>query len=372
MHPIARASRLDLPVRVALLALVCCALAACGQWRADGGPRAPVASVEAATTPSAAGARAPEADPPGVPGPLPSIKVARLATFEGATGPYSVPIALAVDGAGHLYVADAREHRIHKYDRDGGFLLAWGGSGSDDGQFHFGSAATCDYLAACAGVVGGGLATDDRGAVYVADWGNHRVQKFSDSGELVARWGRAGHGPGEFFLPESIAVDGGSRVYVVDNGGRRIQRFDRDGRFLGQWEAHGKGGGRFAGATRLAVDGAGRLRVANGASGRIQEFDGQGRALADWSAGVHAAGEPRGAAEAAVDRQGRLYLNWTGQVQVFDADRQRLASWDRDWRGEARLLRPGALAVDHDGDVYVADQAGGRIHRFRLLLPVTA
>jgi hypothetical protein len=82
--------------------------------------------------------------------------------------------------------------------------------------------------------------------------------------------------------------------------------------------------------------------------------------------------QPRGPVSAAADHTGRLYLHAGGQIRVFDSDRQWLASWDRDWRGEARLLRPSALAVDVDGDVYVADQEGGRIHRFRLLMPVAA
>jgi sugar lactone lactonase YvrE len=372
MGEIDRAPRRNELIRAALLALLCAALAACGQAWPAGGVGEPPARAEAGAVASPNTAAPPAADPRGAPDPLPSLKVARLATFDGAAGAFGLPIALAVDPAGHVYAADAREDRIHKYDRDGRFLLAWGGTGSDDGQFEFGSTGVCDYLAACAGTVGGGLASDDRGDVYVADWGNHRVQKFSGDGRLLARWGRVGHGPGEFFLPEGIAADGQGRVYVSDGGGRRVQRFDRDGRFLGQWEAQVDSRGRFDGSTRLAVDGLGRVRVAHGSTGRVQEFDERGRALAEWAAGSVAPSKPHGSSGAAVDRQGRLYLNASGQIRVFDADRQWLASWDRDWLDEARLLRPSALAVDADGDLYVADQEGGRIHRFRLLLPVTA
>jgi sugar lactone lactonase YvrE len=348
-------------VRLALLGLLCVVLVACGRGPVAAGAGQP-AGQSVAVEP------APDGGPPAPASLLPPIKAARIATIDGAAGPFGLPIALAVDRSGHVFVADARDHSIHKYDRDGRFLTAWGGAGSDDRQFRFGSAAACDYLGACGNAVGGGLAVDDRDHVYVADWGNNRVQKFSGDGELMARWGRAGHGPGEFVLPESIAVDGQGHVYVNDGGGRRVQRFDRDGRFLGQWEV--PGAGKFDGQNRLAVAGSNRVWAAQGSAGQIEEFDVEGRPLAAWATGIAARGKQHPLAGVAADRQGRLYVLDGGYIRVFAADRQWLASWDRDWLGEARLLRPSAMAIDAEGDVYVADQEGGRIHHFRLLIPV--
>ncbi len=36
------------------------------------------------------------------------------------------------------------------------------------------------------------------GTVYVADTGNHRVQKFTSEGEFVLSFGTSGVGPGQF------------------------------------------------------------------------------------------------------------------------------------------------------------------------------
>ena len=66
---------------------------------------------------------------------------------------------------------------------------------------------------------------DGSGNVYVADSGNHRIQKFSSSGGFLAKWGTKGSGDGQFNFPEGVAVDGSGNVYVTDSRKHRIQKF---------------------------------------------------------------------------------------------------------------------------------------------------
>jgi DNA-binding beta-propeller fold protein YncE len=320
-----------------------------------------------------ASARDHQAGPPlpTPPGPPSAVKVELLRTTALAPDRFALPVALAVGRDGDLYVADARTHQVQKFDREGRFLLAWGGEGTDDGQFRFGSAATCDYVGACGAAVGGGVAVDDQGAVYVADWANHRIQKFSGDGRLLARWGRLGKGDGEFFLPGSVAVDGRGQVYVADAGNHRIQRFDRDGRFLEVWGGLGRGPGEFSWPTGLGVDEAGRVWVVDGRGSRVQAFDGQGRPLAEWPTDGLAVGDSETPA-LAVDGEGRVYVGGEGHVAAFDDAGRRLMHWSRDWRGEGGLLSLSGLAVDAEGDVHVADRADGLVHAFRPLFPVTS
>ncbi|MGH7451680.1 MAG: hypothetical protein ACRENG_10070, partial [bacterium] len=49
-------------------------------------------------------------------------------------GKLKEPIGLALDGEGHLYVADAGNNRIQKFTTDGKFLLTWGMQGSAEGE----------------------------------------------------------------------------------------------------------------------------------------------------------------------------------------------------------------------------------------------
>src|SRR4051812_19780863 len=52
-------------------------------------------------------------------------------------GQFNSPYHVATDSSGNVYVADAGNNRIQKFDSSGNFLTAWGSSGSGDGQFNF-------------------------------------------------------------------------------------------------------------------------------------------------------------------------------------------------------------------------------------------
>jgi DNA-binding beta-propeller fold protein YncE len=78
-----------------------------------------------------------------------------------------------------------------------------------------------------------GIAVDGGGHVYVADWKNDRVQKFTADGEYVATIGLgAGDGPGELRHPSGVAIDSDGDIYVVDWGNNRMNVYAEDGDFL--------------------------------------------------------------------------------------------------------------------------------------------
>lgn len=128
---------------------------------------------------------------------------------------YPTDVAFGPDGT--AYVADAYNHRIQRFARDGRLLDLWGGPfgtgipGPWRGWFH----------------VATGMAVDSEGDVYVADFYNHRVQKFGPSGEFIAEWGAEGEEPGHFDRPTDVAIGPDGRVYVVDFGNNRVQVFAR-------------------------------------------------------------------------------------------------------------------------------------------------
>jgi DNA-binding beta-propeller fold protein YncE len=77
------------------------------------------------------------------------------------------------------------------------------------------------------------LAVAPNGDLYVSDgYGNARVHRFSSSGKLLASWGEPGTGPGQFMLPHGIAVDATGNVLVCDRESDRIQVFTAEGRFI--------------------------------------------------------------------------------------------------------------------------------------------
>ncbi len=109
-----------------------------------------------------------------------------------------------------LWVADACNHRIVHFDRQGRFLGAFGRQGAGFGELNF------PY----------GIAELSDGTLVVCEYGNNRVQRFSRRGESLGIWGSAGREPGRLAYPWAVVADGGDRVFIVDSGNDRVQVID--------------------------------------------------------------------------------------------------------------------------------------------------
>jgi tripartite motif-containing protein 71 len=190
---------------------------------------------------------------------------------------------MALGAGSELYIADAGHDRILKLaivpapgspivDRrtETEVVVAWGTHGSGPGQFRSPQGifvAESRYRTYPAPV----LDAEAQG-IYVADTGNHRIQKLALDGAPIAQWGRAGRGPGEFSRPIGVAVGPDGSIYVLDAGNHRIQKLDRDGRPIAQWGSPGTGPSQFVDPTAIAIDPRGNLFVADPGAGRILYF----------------------------------------------------------------------------------------------------
>ena len=90
-----------------------------------------------------------------------------------------------------------------------------------------------------------GRSLPDSMYIYVADTRNNRIQQFGLDGTFKRTWGSSGSDTGQFLSPTGIEVDFEGRVYVVDSGNHRIQVFDSDGNFLRMWGSQGSASGEF-------------------------------------------------------------------------------------------------------------------------------
>jgi len=136
-------------------------------------------------------------------------------------------VALRVSGSftstPFVYVADFGNNRIQVTDFEGNPLFTFGAYGTGDGKF------SSPY---------GVKVINDR--VYVTDSGNNRVQYFDLLGTYLGQWGTTGTGEGEFNNPLGIDADE-HYVYVVDSGNNRFQIFTKDGTFVLEHCEYGTG-----------------------------------------------------------------------------------------------------------------------------------
>jgi DNA-binding beta-propeller fold protein YncE len=125
-------------------------------------------------------------------------------------GQFGRPRGIAISAQGELFVADSCNHRIQVFDLTGRFLRAFGqaGSGSDDMQYPYDVA----------------LGTDN--AVYVAEWGNHRIHKYNTSGQSLGTWGKPGRDPGCLNQPWGLIASPKVVLFVLDSDNHRIQRLN--------------------------------------------------------------------------------------------------------------------------------------------------
>ena len=185
----------------------------------------------------------------------------RLASITRAAGPFNRPTGVAVADSGDIFVADGYGNaRVHAFGPDGELRRSWGSPGPGEGEFRLPHSIGVDgeervwvadrensriqifdadgtFLAQWRDLIRPTDLCVDGGTVFVSELCN-RVSVFTVEGELLTRWGNAGHAGEEplFLAPHAVAVDSRGDVYVgevsftyagTDRGARTIRKFER-------------------------------------------------------------------------------------------------------------------------------------------------
>jgi tripartite motif-containing protein 71 len=262
-----------------------------------------------------------------------------------------LPTELAVDSQGNVYVIDGDNHRIQKFDKDGNFLLMWGGLGAGDGKFLFHTNPDGFY---------GTIAVDENDDVYVGDHHN-RVQKFDSNGNFLMKFGGTGYDDSEFAVLGGIAVNDQGNIYTVDWSESEVQKFDDQGTFLQKWDVPSCKPGGTSFPHKVVLDGQGRLYIPNAGGSCIQIFDDQGNLLQQWGELGKANGQFDKPRSLALDGEGNIYVsdNINGRIQKFDPDGNFRASF-------GPFEYPVGIAMDSEGFVYLVEVLSGQLQKLRL------
>lgn len=123
------------------------------------------------------------------------------------SGPGQLDIAydVALSPFGSVYVAESNNHRVQRFTTNGTYLGEWPVIGIYS------------------------VGTDSHGNVYVtrADTltAEAQIVKYDSVGVVLTSWGSTGTGPGEFVIAFDVAIDANDNVFVADTGNHRIQKF---------------------------------------------------------------------------------------------------------------------------------------------------
>ncbi|HEV7864679.1 MAG TPA: phytase [Acidimicrobiia bacterium] len=248
----------------------------------------------------------------------------------------NLPHAVAVDGTGHLFIADSSSARVRMVGPDGIITTVVGtGAEAFSGDGGPGTQATIKNPK--------GLKVGPDGALYISDGMNHRVRRLGLDGIITTVAGNgndasAGDGgpakAASLRTPRGLDFDAAGNLYVADGDGNRVRRIGTDGVIttVAGTGTPGYTGDGVPGVTAglsnphgVVVDPSGRLLVADTDNHRIRMVDLDGKIWTVSGTGQMGDGPGRGAAVysaisdprgLAVDGAGRLYVADTGNARI--------------------------------------------------------
>jgi DNA-binding beta-propeller fold protein YncE len=257
-------------------------------------------------------------------------------------GQFVEPSSVELDSEGFVYVA-GHENRFQKFTPDGELVAIYGVAGTGDGQFNHPH----------------GLAVDRRRGdlVYVGDQENHRLQVFTTDGAFVRAWGDAG-----FQHIHDVGIDPSTGdLFVGDYELHTLRRFSPTGELVATLAHPGRGPGEFDGVWGVSTDSAGNVYVADTFNRRVQKLDPDGRFVAEWS-GFE--GEPFVKPTGVfVDARDLVHVcdSLADRVLVFDVDGAAIERWDL-----AAIVgsssEPEDIVIDTAGThIYIGEVRGHRV-----------
>ncbi len=297
------------------------------------------------------------------------------------------PKNIAVDSGGNLYIADSENHLVRKVDAESGIIMTIAGTFLGD-----------DSALGPAEPLASGFDEEDPLADPVFKPGEAYVQK-SDLSGMVRYVGGTKSTDQRFSgdggpatraalnFPSAVAVAEDGAVYIADTWNHRIRRVDPQTGIIctmagtGQAKFFGDNGPADKAALNepvaLALDGRGNLYVADQSNNRIRKIDLSSGVITTvvgtGESGYNGDGAPgpdtaiAGPSGLAVDQEGNLYIADTFSSRIRKLDRRsglietvvggtghfQFAPGENE--SSSNLSRPYAIAIHPDGRLFITD-----------------
>ena len=275
-----------------------------------------------------------------------------VAGFSGDGGPATsamlwYPNAIAIDGAGNLYVAEVNNERVRKVSLASGIITTVAGNGTR-GFFGDGGPATsanlCDPI---------GVAADNAGNLFISDGSNGRIRRVDATTGIITTYAGGGSSMDEgaaatsaaVGVPYGLALDAMGNLFYVDQAQARVRRIDA--------------------AAQTITTVAGNL---------VYGFSGDGGPATQASLS--------NPFDVALDATGNVYIADTGNQRVRRVDSAGVittvagpgdypALGDGGPATSAYLESAAGIAFDAVGHLYIADEGNQRVRQVTFFTPTT-
>jgi sugar lactone lactonase YvrE len=268
-------------------------------------------------------------------------------------GQFNGPVADAVYG-GFIYVDDYDNNRIQKFTLAGTWVATFGGPGPGTAAGQFNTPNQ--------------IAIDNNGYIYVIEQHNNRVQVLNPGGASTFEiFGTAGAGNGQFNIPVGIGVDSSGNIFVGDSGNFRVQKFTNNGTYVTQWGTAGTGPGQFSSfQSEVAVDPSGNVYVTDTDNNRVEKFSNSGTFLTQWGTTGTGNGQfesPRGISPGPC---GNIYVSDfnTENIQAFTPNGVYLGQFGTPGAGVGQFSGLQGFTFDPSGNVYTTEFSTNRVQEF--------
>jgi len=331
------------------------------------------------------------------------VKVIGTKKDSADTGEFNGPTGLDFDKDDNLWVVDHNNHRVQKFDSSGKYAAKIGELGassnstidapyfvrpiSDGVLVSYGNKVTkfslnglvvftLGKLDGSSGSGNGefnnprGITVDSSGNIYVADYNNSRIQKFTKDGVPIlppfggytggAHSYASAFDPGDIYRPQDIEMDNdGIHLWIMDEYYDVVQKFTTAGVYVSGFDGSSDtAGGKFNSPNGLNIDAQGNLWISDDGKKRVRQFKNDGAYIKTVSVFT-------------INGQNDELTTNVGDI-VVDGNYLWVADWDND-----RLLKidvtnntgtafsgfnnPLGLARDTAGNLWIADYYQYRI-----------
>lgn len=299
---------------------------------------------------------------------------------ESIESKFALPTDVAIDSQDNIYVADRSNHRIRKITPSGVVTTL---AGSTRG-FADGTGVTAQFYYPT------GIAIDNQGNIYVIDKQNTKVRKIAPNGVVSTLAGSSyGYADGtganaQFSNPTGIAIDNENNIYVADQNNHRIRKITPNGMvttFAGSTSGFADGTGinaQFNRPTGLTIDSQGNIYITDKNNHRIRKITSNG--VVTTLAGNGTIGTVDGTSDIAqFNNPIGLTIDYQNNIYIADSENNRIRKITPDGvvttlagntqgfldgdGSTAQFEYPTGLAIDIQGNIYVADRNNHKIRK---------